>query len=184
MRNDICMTHECNCIQYDAIPTVVHDSFVPAIYNKWSRNEARPWLLMFHYWSLAHIVEERDKTCNKHVTVLCRNWRWSLHILETHHIRGAVLLCFHKKTARVSQMLRRCIYIYKVRISHALHKSSALYHFKYSDASEIYNRITFNFYIGLPHMTLQTDWLAHLLKVVDTVYHGGLSGGQLGENIQ
>ena len=49
MRNNICMTHECNGIQYDAIPTVVHGSLVAAVYNTWSGYEARPWLLMFHY---------------------------------------------------------------------------------------------------------------------------------------
>ena len=52
-------------------------------------------------------------------------------------------------------MLRRFIrysYIYEVRMSPALNGSSAIWRFERSNAIEIYDGITFDFYMGLPHI--------------------------------
>ena len=39
-------------------------------------------------------------------------------------------------------------------MSPALNRSSAIRYFKGSDAIEIHDRITFNFYMGLPHIMI------------------------------
>ena len=49
-------------------------------------------------------------------------------------------------------MLHRFISIYEARMSPALNGSSAIRCFERSDAIEIRDGITFDFYTGLPHM--------------------------------
>ena len=46
----------------------------------------------------------------------------------------------------------RYSYIYEARMSSALNGSSTIQHFKGSDAIEIHDGITFDFYTGLPRM--------------------------------
>ena len=50
--------------------------------------------------------------------------------------------------------LIRYSYIYEVHMSPALNRSSAMQHFKGSNAIEICDGITFDFYTGLPHMDI------------------------------
>ena len=53
---------------------------------------------------------------------------------------------------RGSYVLRRCMNIYEAHMSPALNGSSAIWRFEGSDAIEIRNGITFDFYTGLPHI--------------------------------
>ena len=59
-------------------------------------------------------------------------------------------------------MLYRCINIYKAHMSPALNGSSAIRRFEGSDAIEIRNGITFDFYTGLPHI--------HVVKIQSMLY--------------
>ena len=55
-------------------------------------------------------------------------------------------------------MLRRFIRysscMYEAPMSPATNRSSAIQHYKHSNANEMHNRITFNFYTGLSHIHL------------------------------
>ena len=85
-----------------------------------------------------------------YVAVPCRNQRlfrcifqahccaWSTVLLNLHYGRGSYVQC-------------RCmniLWIYKVRMSPALNRSSVIWHFEGSDAIEIHDGITFDFYTG------------------------------------
>ena len=61
--------------------------------------------------------------------------------------------------------------IYEVHMSAALNASSAIWHFERSNAIEIHNGITFDFYMGLPHMVIiiiNKVWFNELVFSVDT----------------
>ena len=64
------------------------------------------------------------------------------HIAEIPKERGSYVL--HR--------FIRYLCIYEVRVSPALNESSVIWCFKHSDAVEIHDGITFDFYIGLPHL--------------------------------
>ena len=55
-------------------------------------------------------------------------------------------------------------------MSPALNGSSAIRHFKHSDAIEIYDGITFGFYTGLPHI-VHLSLLCTGVQVADSVHY-------------
>ena len=58
--------------------------------------------------------------------------------------------------------------IYEARMSPALDGSSAIWHFKHSNAIEICNGITFDFYTGLPHIARRQ--IAYLDPIGDKLH--------------
>ena len=64
--------------------------------------------------------------------------------------------------------LMNTYHIYTARLSPTFSRSSALEHFERSNASEIRNKIMFDFYLGLPHM---------LNTVTTNLHHSPVSVG-------
>ena len=88
-------------------------------------------------------------------------------------------------------MLRRCMsysYIHEACMSPALNGSSAIRHFKHCNAIEICNRITFDFYTGLPHMLLQLCmyWWKNFIHFVQRkkVAHEGDGEGKVNKQTE
>ena len=82
------------------------------------------------------------------VAVLCRNQRLFRHIFRLHRC--------------LPFMRYSCIY--EAHMSPAFNGSSAIRHFKHSNAIKIRNGITFDFYTGLPHTYSST------LSICEQIY--------------
>ena len=89
-----------------------------------------------------------------YVGVLCRNWRLFHHIFRSHRwVQGAISLSFRQRQGSYApHRLIRYSCIYEACISPTLNGSLAIWQFKHSNAIKTNDKITFNFYTGLPHM--------------------------------
>ena len=90
----------------------------------------------------------------RYVAVPCRNRRLFRRVFRSHRcVQSAVSLNFRE--GRRSYALRRLFRyscIYEARMSPTLNGSSAIRRFEHSDTIEIRDGITFDFYMGLPHV--------------------------------
>ena len=88
------------------------------------------------------------------MAVPCRNRRLFRRVFRSHRcVQSVVSLNFRE--GRGSYALRKLIRyscIYEACMSPALNGSSAIRRFERSDAIEIHDGITFDFYMGLPHI--------------------------------
>ena len=90
------------------------------------------------------------------VAVPCRNRRLFRRVFRLHRcVQSAVSLNFHEgRRSYALHKLIRYSCIYEASMSPALNRSSAIRRFERSDAIEIRDGITFDFYTGLPQMPL------------------------------
>ena len=99
-------------------------------------------------------VKEKHVYVHIYVAVPRRKRRLFCRVFRLHHcVRSAISLNF--RLGRGSYALRSCmniLWIYEAHMSPALNGSSAIQCFEGSDAIEIRNGITFDFYTELPHM--------------------------------
>ena len=107
---------------------------------------------MFVLHSSLHVYPYTNK--NEYVAVPCRNRRLFRCVFRSHRcVQSAVSLNFRE--GRCSYALCKLIRyscIYEARMNPALNRSSAIRRFEHSNAIEIRDGITFDFYTGLPHM--------------------------------
>ena len=91
---------------------------------------------------------------NSDVTVPCRNRRLFCRIFRSHHcLRSAVSLSFREgRGSYVLHIFIRYSCIYEACTSPAHNGSLMIRRFKHSNAIEIRDRVTFDFYTGLSQM--------------------------------
>ena len=78
-------------------------------------------------------------------------WLFNLHVYVPVH----VFMCMWQSRVEIegySVVYFDRIAVFEAHMSPTLHGSSAIWCFKGSDGIEIRDRITFDFYTGLPHM--------------------------------
>ena len=88
------------------------------------------------------------------MVVPCRNRRLFRRVFRSYRcVQSAVSLNFRegRRSYALSRFIRYSC-IYETRMSPTLNGSSAIRRFERSDAIEIHDGITFDFYTGLPHM--------------------------------
>ena len=99
------------------------------------------------------------------MTVPCRNRRLFRRVFRSYHcLRSAVSLSFREGWGSyVLRIFIRYSCICKACMSPAVNRSSAIQRFKHSNAIEIHDGITFDFYTGLSHiyylMSEKAIWL-------------------------
>ena len=130
------------------------------------KHEKFQQILWYHRGTIAAVKQKRSCTCSPecqvhhftYVAVQGRNWTLFRCIFRVHYrFQSAVMQYFsYRRGSYVLCKLMNTWHIYIAHIGPTPNRSSALQHFKRGNALEIRNRITFDFYPGLPRMSYNT----------------------------